>query len=228
MPAPGRLVLTPMLNQRGRLIGDFTIAKAAGERFLMWGSSQAQRYHMRWFETQLPADGSVRIRRYDMGLVGVSIAGPRSREVLSGSPMRMSATPHCVSWIIARWTSRTCRPMINRVSYTGDLGYEIWVAPEYQRAAVHRRHGGGRDLGIVELRHARAAVHAAREEFPHLVPRAAPHLRRLRGRQWSASSTSPRTDFIGREAATQEKATGGTAAQSQHGRRRDRRGRARR
>src|SRR5438309_1722504 len=48
MPREGRLVLTPMLNEGGKLVGDFTIAKAAAERFLVWGSSQAQIYHMRW------------------------------------------------------------------------------------------------------------------------------------------------------------------------------------
>ena len=55
MPKVGRIVLTPMLNPAGKLIGDFTIARAAPGRFLMWGSSQAQIYHMRWFEAHLPA-----------------------------------------------------------------------------------------------------------------------------------------------------------------------------
>src|SRR5204862_3566308 len=83
MPRHGRLVLTPMLNEGGKLIGDFTIAKAAADRFLIWGSSQAQIYHMRWFEQHLPRDSSVRVRRLGLGLVGLSIAGPRSRELLA-------------------------------------------------------------------------------------------------------------------------------------------------
>ena len=70
MPREGRLILTPMLNPNGKLIGDFTIARAGAERFLIWGSSQAQIYHMRWFEQHLPADGSVRLERFDMRLVG--------------------------------------------------------------------------------------------------------------------------------------------------------------
>ena len=82
MPKTGRIMLTPMLNPQGKLIGDFTIAKAGNEVFYMWGSSQAQKYHMRWFEKHLPADGSVHIHRYDMALVGLSIAGPKSRDVL--------------------------------------------------------------------------------------------------------------------------------------------------
>ncbi|MEI9986612.1 MAG: hypothetical protein WDN69_27635 [Aliidongia sp.] len=86
LPSLGRLVLTPMLNHAGKLIGDFTITRTAAQRFVIWGSSQAQKYHMRWFEAQLPADGSVAITRHDMGLVGLSIAGPKS------SPDRNRAT----------------------------------------------------------------------------------------------------------------------------------------
>ncbi|MBL4646738.1 MAG: FAD-dependent oxidoreductase, partial [Rhizobiales bacterium] len=83
MPRMGRIILTPMLNDNGKLIGDFTIAKAAEDQFFMFGSSQAQIYHMRWFEEHLPDDGSVIIRNIDLGLVGLSIAGPNARKVLA-------------------------------------------------------------------------------------------------------------------------------------------------
>ena len=85
LPREGRMILTPMLNATGKLIGDFTIARAGAERFMMWGSSQAQIHHMRWFEGHLPADGSVRIRRFDQGLIGLAIAGPGSRDLLSAT-----------------------------------------------------------------------------------------------------------------------------------------------
>jgi dimethylglycine dehydrogenase len=64
MPKVGRIVLTPMLNEAGKLIGDFTIAKLSDTRFMVWGSIAAQKYHMRWFEQHLPEDGSVAIRRF--------------------------------------------------------------------------------------------------------------------------------------------------------------------
>jgi dimethylglycine dehydrogenase len=148
MPKPGRLILTPMLNTFGKLIGDFTIANAGAERFLMWGSSQAQIYHMRWFEAHLPADGSVRVRRYGMDLVGVSIAGPKSREVLE------RLTDEDVSATALRFMDHRVMDignvpaMINRVTYTGDLGYEIWVAPEFQRRLYSQIMSAGKDLGI--------------------------------------------------------------------------------
>lgn len=82
MPKLGRIILTPMLNENGKLIGDFTIVKANENRFLVFGSLGATKYHMRWFEKQLPSDGTVNIKRLDMTLQGLSIAGPNARNLL--------------------------------------------------------------------------------------------------------------------------------------------------
>ncbi len=60
--------------------------------------------------------------------------------------------------------------LINRVTYTGDLGYEIWVAPEYQRRLYQEIIAAGQEFGHHQFRHAGAAVAAAGEELPHLVP----------------------------------------------------------
>ena len=133
MPRIGRIVLTPMLNDNGKLIGDFTIAKAAEGQFFMFGSSQAQIYHMRWFEEHLPDDGSVIIRNIDLGLVGLSIAGPNARKVLAKLCVD-DVSGETFKFMDFRQMDVAAVPaLVNRISYTGDLGYEIWVAPEYQR-----------------------------------------------------------------------------------------------
>ena len=82
MPKIGRMVLTPMLNYKGKVIGDFTIAKQNETTFYMWGSQNAQKYHMRWFENHLPKNNSVHIDCIDQKLCGLSIAGPYSRDLL--------------------------------------------------------------------------------------------------------------------------------------------------
>ncbi|MGL4405550.1 MAG: GcvT family protein, partial [Notoacmeibacter sp.] len=129
LPKLNRLVLTPMLNEFGKIIGDFTIARLAPERFMIWGSTAAQRYHMRWFEKHLPKDGSVKITRHHQLLVGLSIAGPLSRKVLeqlvdadvSNAGFKfMDSREMDVAGVAC---------VVNRVTYTGDLGYEIWMAP---------------------------------------------------------------------------------------------------
>ncbi len=80
MPAQGRIVLTPMLNERGKLIGDFTVGKLGPERFLVFGSGPAENYHMRWFLQQQHEP-----RRARRGL-------RRSRWWASRSPGRARAT----------------------------------------------------------------------------------------------------------------------------------------
>ncbi len=151
MPRTGRLILTPMLNPAGKLIGDFTIAKAAEDHFFMWGSSQAQKYHMRWFEQQLPADGSVTIDCLDLRIVGLSIAGPKSRELLQRLTDEEVSNAAFKFMDFRRIDIANVPAMINRITYTGDLGYEIWVKPEYQRRLFQEIHAKGADLGLVNF-----------------------------------------------------------------------------
>ena len=208
MPKTGRLILTPMLNPAGKLIGDFTIAKAADDCFYMWGSSQAQKYHMRWFEQHLPKDGSVSIHRYDMGLVGLSIAGPKSREVLQ------QLVDEDVSNAAFRFMDHRsmdvahCPALINRVTYTGDLGYEIWVAPDYQRRLYQEIMRAGEAHGIVNFGMRALLCMRLEKNFPTWF-------RELRPIYGGFEAGMDRfidlgkNDFIGREAAMEEKRTGG-------------------
>lgn len=148
MPKMGRIVLTPMLNERGKLIGDFTIAKAAENRFQIWGSSAAQVYHMRWFEQHLPEDGSVKIHLFGMTMMGLSIAGPNAREVLqklvdtdvSGAVFRF------MDYHEMAVAGAPCK--VNRISYTGDLGYEIWMEPAYLRQVYLAIKDAGAEFNI--------------------------------------------------------------------------------
>jgi dimethylglycine dehydrogenase len=209
MPRQGRIALTPMLNPQGKLIGDFTIAKTGPERFLMWGSSQAQKYHMRWFEKYLPADGSVRIDRLDMRMVGLSIAGPRSRELLQ------RLTDEDVSNAAFRFMDHremdvaNVPAAINRVTYTGDLGYEIWVKPEYQRRLFQAIHAAGKDLGLVNFGMRALLCMRLEKNFPTWFRELRPIYGGFEGGM-ERFIAPDKNDFVGRDAAVKEKASGGT------------------
>ena len=133
MPRRGRLVLTPMLNERGKLIGDFTIAHGSENRFLLWGSSQAQKHHFAGSRSICRMTARSRIHRFDMGLVGLSIAGPQSRALLQRLTDE-DVSAGAFKFMDHRAMEVANLPaLVNRVTYTGDLGYEIWVRPEFQR-----------------------------------------------------------------------------------------------
>ncbi len=148
MPKQGRLMLTPMLNHQGKIIGDFTVAKAAEHRYMMWGSSQAQVYHMRWFEQTLPKDGSVKIEALGMKLIGLSIAGPNARALLQRLTDDDVSNEAFKFMDYREMEVATVKAQVNRVTYTGDLGYEIWVAPEYQRRLYESIQAAGADLEL--------------------------------------------------------------------------------
>lgn len=209
MPRLGRLVLTPMLNETGKLIGDFTIAKATDERFLMWGSSQAQKYHMRWFERHLPRDGSVKIRRYDMNLVGLSLAGPKSRDVLQALT-DADVSNAAFKFLDHRSMDVANVPvMINRVTYTGDLGYEIWCAPEFVRRLYQEIMAAGQAHGIVNFGMRALLCLRLEKNFPTWYR----ELRPIYGVFEAGLDRFidlTKNEFIGRDAAAKEKQTGGT------------------
>jgi glycine cleavage system aminomethyltransferase T len=147
MPQTGRIVLAPMLNPHGKLIGDFTVAKLADEQFYLFGSGIAEGYHMRWFEAQLPKTG-VAIRSLCSELTGFSIAGPTSRELLrrlAAADVSNEAFPFLS---FRTMDLRSVPAMAGRVTFTGDLGYEIWVSADYQRTLYDLLIEAGRDLGL--------------------------------------------------------------------------------
>ena len=147
LPAKGRITLCPMLNDRGHLIGDFTVARLGDDQFYVFGSGIAEDYHMRWFQAHLP-DNGVDIRPLGLGLVGLQIAGPKSRELLQRLARRDVSAEAFRFLAIDRFDIGTVPAMVGRISFTGDLGYEIWVKPDYLATLFDVLMETGSDLGI--------------------------------------------------------------------------------
>jgi dimethylglycine dehydrogenase len=133
LPREGRISLSPMLGANGRLLGDFTVGRLAADRFFMVSAGVAEAYHMRLFERALPEAG-VAMRAYGADLVGLSIAGPRARDLLGRVTDEDVSNAAFPLFSIRRMEIGLVPALVARISFTGDLGYEIWVKPEHQRA----------------------------------------------------------------------------------------------
>ncbi|TIL31659.1 FAD-dependent oxidoreductase [Mesorhizobium sp.] len=211
MPKTGRIVLTPMLNEFGRLIGDFTIAKAGEERFMIWSSSAAQKYHMRWFEKHLPKDApgasQVRIHRFDQTLVGLSIAGPKSRDLLQ-KLVDVDVSTKAFRFMDFREMAVGGAPcMVNRITYTGDLGYEIWMAPAYQRLVYKAIKDAGEEFGLVDFGMRALLSMRLEKNFPTWFRELRPIYGPFEGAM-DRFVKLEKNDFIGRESAAREQAEG--------------------
>ncbi len=147
MPPTGRIALTPMLNPRGRLIGDFTVARVAPERFHLTASYAAQAFHMRWFEAHMAGNG-VAIANISDARIGFQIAGPKARALLERLVREDLSTEAFPFLSVREMEVGHTAALVARISYTGDLGYEITVAAAHQVALHQALAEAGRGLSL--------------------------------------------------------------------------------
>ena len=146
IPKQGRISLTPMLSVKGKLLGDFTVTCLSETKFQLTASFGMQAIHMRWFLQQL--DGDVQIENVSTKRIGFQIAGANARELLSRCT-RADVSGEAFKFMDAKYLSvGMCDALVQRVSYTGDLGYEIYVDAENQRALYKTLSDAGQDLGL--------------------------------------------------------------------------------
>jgi dimethylglycine dehydrogenase len=208
MPKTGRIILTPMLNENGKIIGDFTIAKRAENSFLIWGSIAAQKYHMRWFENHLPKDGSVTIRRLGINLVGLSIVGPNSRKVLQKLTDADCSNQAFRFMDIKEIDVSGAPAIVNRLTYAGDLGYELWMEPAYQRRIYEGVKAAGEEFGIVDFGMRALLSMRLEKNFPTWFRELRPIYGPFEGGMDRFVKLN-KGDFIGRDAASRQQADGG-------------------
>src|SRR5712664_3741405 len=136
-----------MLNPAGRIMGDLSIACLADDRFLIVGSGFAEEFHLRWFWRAAPA-ADVWVRSAASSLNGVSIAGPRSRELVQRL-VRDDLSASAFKLFQVRETAVGFAPAIlTRAGFTGELGYEIWTTPDYFASLYDEVWNAGADLGL--------------------------------------------------------------------------------
>jgi dimethylglycine dehydrogenase len=147
VPSVGRIALTPMLNERGKLIGDFTVCRVATDHFFLIGTYAAEVFYLRWFERFMPPTGVV-VRPCAVEYVGLSVAGPHSRALLQ-SLVRDDLSSAAFPFMSFRRMDVGMVPAhVGRLSFTGELGYEIWVTADYQRALYDLLTAAGRAFGL--------------------------------------------------------------------------------
>ena len=145
IPQPGRIALTPMLTPKGRLYGDLTVACLADDHFMLFGSGSMQDAHSRFFAKSLPDDVSHENQTEQWH--GIALSGPQSRTLLS-SITRDDVSAEAFKFRDCRMTYVGGVPVIlNRISFSGELGYEIYCRPQYLLKLSEAIEQAGSDLG---------------------------------------------------------------------------------
>ncbi|MCG6882828.1 MAG: aminomethyltransferase family protein, partial [Silicimonas sp.] len=206
IPAPGRLSLSPMLAPSGRLVGDFTVACLSEEDFRLNASYGSQHFHLRWFEQHL--EDGVRIENLSDELTGFQVAGPHARDVLA-KVTRADVSNDALPFLaVQRMTVGMADCVVQRVSYTGDLGFEIYCAPTSQRHLWEVLSAAGDEFGMRPF--------GMRAMMSLRLDRFFGSWQREYSQDYTAAETgldrfiafAKRANFIGRAAAEKERAEG--------------------
>jgi heterotetrameric sarcosine oxidase gamma subunit len=132
----GRVTYTPWLDEAGRLQADLTVTKLDADRFWVVASDTAHRHVETWLRRHVPDGAHVSLTDVTSGHAQINVQGPRSRELLrslTGTDLSSEAFPFRAAREIELGYARV---LCLRVTYLGELGYELYV-PAEQGAHVY-------------------------------------------------------------------------------------------
>ncbi len=203
----GSVTYTQMLNARGGIEADLTVTRLDQERFFLITGSAFGTHDMDWIQQHVPADGSVDVRDVTTRLACIGLWGPKAREILR--PLSADGVSHEE---FPYMTARTIgvagiRVRALRVTYVGELGWELYMPPDQAPLVWDALWQTGRPLGLRPVGY--RAVESLRLEKGY--------------RYWSADITPEYTpwesgqgfcvrmnkgDFLGREALRRQREEG--------------------
>jgi glycine cleavage system aminomethyltransferase T/glycine/D-amino acid oxidase-like deaminating enzyme len=126
----GKVVYTPVLDERGGIRADLTVMRLAEQHFRVVTGGAPGNVDRKWFRDHMPADGSAQVVDRTSSYTTIGLWGPRARDVLG------TLTDHDISHEGFRFA--TCRDievgslsvLASRISYVGELGWELYVPME--------------------------------------------------------------------------------------------------
>ena len=149
--APGRITYTQWLNEGGTLEADLTVIKFDDERFMVVTSDTAHRHTETWLKRHIGDERHVCVTDVTSAYGQLNVQGPRSRELLqslTSADLSNEAFPfRAVSEIDIGLARVTCV----RITYLGELGYELYIPAEQAVHVYDRLVEAGETRG---LRHA--------------------------------------------------------------------------
>ncbi len=147
----GVITYTQWLNEGGTLEADLTVTKLGDERYWVVASDTAHRHAETWMRRHIPDDAHAFVTDVTSGFAQLNVQGPRSRELLqsvTSADLSNEAFPFRTAREIDIGFARV---LCIRITYLGELGYELYI-PTEQATHVYDR--------LVEAGEPLAACHA--------------------------------------------------------------------
>jgi 4-methylaminobutanoate oxidase (formaldehyde-forming) len=142
----GAITYTQMLNRHGGIECDFTVTRLAEDRFRIVTGTAFGQHDLAWIRSHAPEDGSVTVADVTSQYACFGLWGPKAREILQ--PL----TPTSLDFPYMRAAELAVGPvpcLVLRVTYVGELGWELYCASELGLRLWDELWAAGRDHGLV-------------------------------------------------------------------------------
>ena len=146
---PGRVIYTPVLDERGGIRSDLTVMRLSEDRFRVVTGGLTGNIDRKWFADRMPADGRAQVVDLTSAFTTVGLWGPRARDILGS--LTESDVSHA-AFKFARCRTIEVGPLsvlASRISYVGELGWELHVPIEQGARLWDLVHEAGRPHGLV-------------------------------------------------------------------------------
>jgi 4-methylaminobutanoate oxidase (formaldehyde-forming) len=205
---PGVITYTQWLNEAGTLEADLTVTKLGDERFWVVASDTAHRHVETWMHRHLASGAHAVVTDVTGGYTQINIQGPRSRELMQ-SVTSADLSNEAFPFRTARHLDiGYARVLCIRITYLGELGYELYIPTEqathvYDRLVEHGEATGLRHAGLKAL--ASLRMEKGYRDYGHDIDNTDSVLEA--GLGFAVDVTKP-DGFIGRDAVVAKKAEG--------------------
>ena len=129
--APGKLVYTQWLNDKGGIEADLTVTRLSANAYLIVTGAETETRDFNWLKRHIPDDAHAVLTNISSGMGVISIMGPKSRDLLqSMTPNDLSheAFPFATSQEIELGYAIV---RASRITYVGELGWELYIPTEF-------------------------------------------------------------------------------------------------
>ena len=144
----GSVTYTQLCNARGTVEADITVARTDRDRFLLVNGTAFGLHDSQWIKKHMPDDGSVVFHDVTSALAVINVIGPNSRALLQ-KVTREDIGNESFGFGKSRLLVVGHAPAtIFRVTYVGELGYELYIPTEFAGHVYETLWEAGQDLGI--------------------------------------------------------------------------------
>jgi glycine cleavage system T protein len=206
--APGRIVYTQWLNERGGIEADLTVTRLAPDAFLIVSGAPTQTRDLDWLRRNTPDDANAVVTDVTSSMAVLGLMGPEARNLLqqlTDADLSNAAFPFGTSSEIELGYARV---RASRITYVGELGWELYIPTEFAPDVFDRLMAAGEAFGLKlcgdhalnSLRIEKGYRHFGHDVTEEDTPLEA-------GLSFAAAFNKP-GGFIGKEALLKQKAEG--------------------